>query len=397
MRSPEVLAAPIIGYRVAIRTLFFAPYIQSFLTIHHGLSSFDYGLVQAVYYWTLVIAQFPTGVIADRMGHRGTLAAAAFCNISGCVIFATTSSYSSMLIAQSLFGLTTALVTGVDGALLFAVARRSAQLVSVQLRVLGRLEFATTAALGVVMVISPLMADRWMVAGSDVRMAYWASAAASSVALVLVWHMPRFQAELRSESASAGYRGGSAITARSFLVALYAAMVVLVATRVVPVMFQNIALQAAGIRTDQFGSVVALASAASIVTSLLARRYWRPDRPIRMAGALAATCILPLIAMASSSALVVIGAVAGIAAITPLAITTSRVLTNSVIRDDSQRASLLSFEALAASALFGLVSIGVGYVIDNTSVGYAVICTASMMLVLVIGLFYSDFRYGKRI
>jgi len=108
-----------LAFRATTRSLLFAPYIFYFMTSVRGMTATEYGALQAIYYWAVMATEVPSGVVADRLGRRGTLAIGALVNGVGCWIFAVSHDFGTFAAGEVLFALGTALISGADSAMLF--------------------------------------------------------------------------------------------------------------------------------------------------------------------------------------------------------------------------------------------------------------------------------------
>ena len=76
-------------YQLTQHTPLYWPYMFLFITNVRGLPAADFGLLKSIYYFTVMAAEVPFGVVADRLGRRTTLVLGALANSGGCVLYAT--------------------------------------------------------------------------------------------------------------------------------------------------------------------------------------------------------------------------------------------------------------------------------------------------------------------
>ncbi len=106
-------------YQLSQHVPLYWPYMFVFVTSVRGLPASDFGLLKSIYYFGVMAAEVPLGVVADRLGRRTTLFVAALANCAACLLYAAGAGFSVFAVAEILFALTTALQSGADSALLF--------------------------------------------------------------------------------------------------------------------------------------------------------------------------------------------------------------------------------------------------------------------------------------
>jgi MFS family permease len=106
-------------YQLTQHTPLYWPYMFLFITNVRGLPASDFGLLKSIYYFAVMGAEVPLGVVADRLGRRTTLLLGALANSGACLLYATGASFAAFAVAELLFALTTAMQSGADSALLF--------------------------------------------------------------------------------------------------------------------------------------------------------------------------------------------------------------------------------------------------------------------------------------
>lgn len=165
-------------YLAARNLLFWLPvfflYFSSVLPVDQVL------LLEAAYYAGVVLFEVPSGYFSDRVGRRPTLLIAAGATAAASVVFTTTASFGSFLVAQLLLAVGMAFNSGTDSSLLYDTllargraaefARREGEAHSWAFLALGG------AALG-----------GGLLAGFELRAAYAASALAALATLAVAW------------------------------------------------------------------------------------------------------------------------------------------------------------------------------------------------------------------
>ena len=142
----------------------------------------DVLLLEAVYYFGLVLLEVPSGWFSDRVGRRVTLLIAMAAQTVGGVLFVTTSSLLPFLVGQLCLAASEAFVSGTNNAMLYD-----------SLSVVGRereigAQSETMVSRGFLgLAISSLIGG--VLAGFDMRIAYALAAAAGIAAFGLAWRM----------------------------------------------------------------------------------------------------------------------------------------------------------------------------------------------------------------
>ena len=90
------------------------PFYQSF-----GLTVSDFFLIQSLFSFAVVLFEFPTGYLADRIGHREALIAGSLFGALSWIMHALSSGFYSLLAAEVVLALAIALRSGADSALLY--------------------------------------------------------------------------------------------------------------------------------------------------------------------------------------------------------------------------------------------------------------------------------------
>jgi MFS family permease len=114
-RNPSLLVAA-----SALRAaLFPIPVITLFWKDEIGMSLGEIMLLQAIFGATIVLLEFPSGYVADRLGYRRSLLTGAVFFVVGWVAYAMGNTFGAMVFAEVLLGIGMAFTSGADSALLF--------------------------------------------------------------------------------------------------------------------------------------------------------------------------------------------------------------------------------------------------------------------------------------
>lgn len=128
-----------------------------------GLDMQEILLIQGIFGLSMVVLEFPSGYIADRIGYRRTLLIASAVAFAGWCLYLVADSFTGLLLAEIVLGISMALISGCDSALLYESLLEMGEEDSFT-RWTGRVRFAGqategTAALvaGVLFTISPIL------------------------------------------------------------------------------------------------------------------------------------------------------------------------------------------------------------------------------------------------
>ena len=100
-------------------TLFPIPIITLYLKDQIGLSLTDIMVLQAVFGLAIVLLEFPSGYVADRVGYRRSLLIGAALWCGGWAIYAVANSFAEVMAAEVVLGGGSAFISGADRALLW--------------------------------------------------------------------------------------------------------------------------------------------------------------------------------------------------------------------------------------------------------------------------------------
>ncbi|MGH0038334.1 MAG: MFS transporter [Myxococcota bacterium] len=367
LRNERLLTA----HRATTRTMLFMPYFFHFTTAIRGLSPAEFGVVIGVYYGAAVLAEVPSGVVADRLGRRSALVLGATANLLGCLVFTWAHDLWSFVLGELCFSAGVSLMSGADSALLYdslAAEDRSGRYVRSE----GRMQAAwlLTTALGL-----PLT-DWLLVRDGDPVLAVWATLALAGLGLVCALAL-REPARARVKSSRDITRGALAQVARrgDVLSIVVYSVGVFVLLRVAITCFFNPVLQEAGVPIQAWGSVLA---GINVVGGIAA---WQGPRWQEWLGVRTLLVGMPVVLVAMYAALAT-GTLAGVAllglqaAILGVHPTVVRTLLNQRVSSAAHRATLLSVESLACRLATGAVSAFAGWSLGALELGTAILVCA---------------------
>ncbi len=108
-------------------TLFPMAIITLFWKEQIGLSLSQILLLQGIFAVSMVVMEYPSGYISDRVGYRTALTAASVLGLVGWGYYTMATSFRDVLIAEILLGISTSFVSGSDSALLFESLKANGQ------------------------------------------------------------------------------------------------------------------------------------------------------------------------------------------------------------------------------------------------------------------------------
>jgi len=341
------------------------------MTEVRGLSATEYGALQLLYYWVVMATEVPSGVIADRLGRKGTLAIGALVNGLGCWVFALSHDFGTFAAGEVLFALGTALISGADSAMLYdslAAEQRETEY--------ARAEGAGQALwLGVTAVGMPLT-DWFVVRHYGPEPAYWITGALSFVGLAAALMMvepPRKTGSSAREITGAAL-GDIAKVPGILRLMLYSVGVFLL-LRISIVSFYNPSLAENGVPAHYYGTVLALVNVAGAVTA------WKAAGWLVRFGERAALLAMPLAILVMFAGLMLFRAPAmallfciqgAVFGAYPLV---TRSILNRLVRGADRRATVLSIESMACRVGMGLMALLAGWALDHTSLNGAMALT----------------------
>ncbi len=100
-------------------SLFPMAIITLFWKDHIGMSLTQILLLQGIFAVAMVVMEYPSGYISDRIGYRKALTYAALLGVIGWGLYTIASTFTGVLIAEIFLGISMSFVSGTDSALLF--------------------------------------------------------------------------------------------------------------------------------------------------------------------------------------------------------------------------------------------------------------------------------------
>jgi MFS family permease len=100
-------------------TLFPMAIITLFWKDHIGLSLTQILLLQGILSVVMVVMEYPSGYISDRIGYRVSLSLAALLGMVGWTIYTVAATFAHVMVAEILIGISLAFISGSDSALLY--------------------------------------------------------------------------------------------------------------------------------------------------------------------------------------------------------------------------------------------------------------------------------------
>ncbi|MBN1524856.1 MAG: MFS transporter [Spirochaetales bacterium] len=104
--------------RVCFSFMFAIPVITLYWQ-NHGLTIFDIFLLQAIFSFSVVIFEIPTGYIGDLLGRKKTIIFAAGIKIIGWIVYANAPFFWGFVAAEIILGLSMAFLSGTDSSLVY--------------------------------------------------------------------------------------------------------------------------------------------------------------------------------------------------------------------------------------------------------------------------------------
>lgn len=98
---------------------FFTAVLVPFFTEWGGISLFQVQLIQSWFLFWLFVLEVPTGAIADKIGRKHSMALGAFTATAAALLYGSSPNFIVFLVAEFLFAVAMALISGADSALLY--------------------------------------------------------------------------------------------------------------------------------------------------------------------------------------------------------------------------------------------------------------------------------------
>ena len=362
-------------YQVAHNGYFWLPVF--FLYFSSILPAGEVLLLEAIYFFAVVVLEVPSGYFSDRIGRRLTLLISAGATVAAGALFALTASFSAFVAGQALLAVAMSFNSGTDSALLYDsldALDRGGEIGEMEARAhtWGFAATATAALIG------------GALAGWDLRLAYVLSGLSGLVAFGCAWQFVEPPRSGRRALPPAGQLRAVLARLRNPLLAwLFAFSVVLVVVAHVPYEFFQPYL--AFLFADRDTGVYAptpliaglLVGAATATAALASTRAMALDRRLGTRAALLGALALEGFIIAVMGCLVH-PLVIALIALRSVPVAVSGPIVNARIHPRVQteiRATYLSVQSLAGrlafSAALALASSAVGGAVMNAQIGRA--------------------------
>ena len=355
-----------------------------------GLTIGQVLIFDAVFTAAAVVAEVPTGVLADRYGLRRSMLWGSLVTAVAFVAFGLADTIALLLGSYLLFGLGFALMSGADDAYLFNSLRAAGRGAEFS-RVAGRLNaVATIAAAGFTMV------GGLMVIVTPLSWPIVASGGLSFAAAVFAWRLPeppRGESD-RSFLASGLSAGRRVVGTPSLRWGIVLGSITTVVAMLVFTTFQPIAVDEYGLPVWALGWVAAgimLASSAGGWSAGAFQRRLGLDRTLR---------ILPLLAAVS-----LLGGATGLLVFLPVFVLAQfawnaqrPLLIDFLSRrvPDSERATALSYNTLAEQLATIVATVTLGVLVDQTGLRAALAGSGVVLFLIAVTAYLLWRRAGDR-
>jgi len=368
-------------YQLSQHVPLYWPYMFVFVTSVRGLTASDFGLLKSIYYFGVMAAEVPLGVVADRLGRRTTLFVAALANCAACVLYATGSGFAVFAGAELMFAFTTALQSGADSALLFdayAADGRTHEFA----RAKGALDASSLIAATAAFSLAGLLVS----SDGDATLPYLTTGVlslAGAAAALGLREPPRIRtSRVRRHVADALrdlVRTPGLIAMLAYGALVYAAM------RAANALVWNPVLARSHVPLAAYGALTGAVSLLGALTAWRADAWRRRVGPTALAVAIAASLagMYALLALAPGWWCVPILLTHGLAlGATPVLLVE---LLNRRIRASERRATLLSFESMFQRGTYGVLVYAAASALDASSLdmvllGFALLCVVPLAL-----------------
>ncbi|MHC4957632.1 MAG: MFS transporter [Planctomycetota bacterium] len=362
-----------LAFRGTTRALLFAPYILHFMTAVRGMSLAEYGVLQAIYYWVVMVSEVPSGVIADRLGRRTTLLVGALVNATGCWLFAASHDFATFAAGEVFFALGTALISGADSAMLYdtlAAEGRQAEY--------PKAEGAAQAIWLVVTAIGLPLADLFLVRDGDPVLAYWITGGMSVVgaACALAMYEPPTGKRLSTREITLSALRDVAHRPQVRRIILYS-IGVFILLRSAIVLFFNPVLEASEVPVDRYGMALAATNVAGALAAFTAHR-WVPrvgERATAIAMPVSLVLMYAGLLALQTPAVIALFCIQGAAfGVYPLLV---RTILNRHVSSAANRATTISLESMACRIAFSLVAVGAGWGMGHWGLNWTMAAAAA--------------------
>jgi MFS family permease len=353
-------------FRLLSTSYLFVPVSFAF-AISRGLGAFEILLLNTIYCGAVIVAEVPTGALADRMGRRSAMMLGALAMVAACATYSLAHSFVVFAAAELLAALSMTLCSGADSAYLFDLLNDHGQgqdyprregTASAWHQGGQTLAFATGGLLG----------------AYNLALPYLVSAGVASMAFVVALSMrkdrPHPSAELPTTREIVDHmRDAVHSVAKNrklkWLIAYSAVVFVLLRSTIY--IYQPY-LHSAGYTIGETGLIFAgVYLIAAFVAHHVDDLRRRMSAPIMLWGLLGVLATTFLVLGAVPSGQWALAVLALQAAANGLYSPLVKPLVNHEIDDSRRRATVLSVESMVRRALFGLFSPCVGMVLEAWS------------------------------
>jgi predicted MFS family arabinose efflux permease len=268
----------LVAYTACQFLLFPIPVITLFWKDQIGMSLADIMVLQAIFGLAVVLCEFPSGYLADRVGYRRSILVGTTLLLAGWLLYTRAASFWIVALAETILGAGSAFVSGADRAILWVSLERGGRAAQYtrwdgRIRAVSQSAEALSAAAG-----------GWLYAAAP-RLPFWLqvpSAALAWIAAAMLREAPRPSVSGgRSHAQRAWHIIGFTLWHHRRLRAAMALSVALGLSTFVVIWLIQPYMQARGIHTAWFGPLWAVAhvwlaavslSSARVATALGVRR-----------------------------------------------------------------------------------------------------------------------------
>lgn len=329
----------------------------------------NYGKIQSIYYLTTVALEVPSGVVADRLGRRWTLAIGALGAALGSFGCAMAHDFMTFACSEVLFAVGTAFISGADSALLYdSLAAQGRQ------HEYPRAEAAAQAIWLVTSAIGFLCIDLFLWSGDtvDPTIAFWASGVMMlfGVGCALAMREPPRQRLTTRQITTGAMRDVFKLPGVLRLIAYSVGLFALL--RMAIVMFFNPALKGSGLPVHLFGTVLAVVNIVGAFAAWKAGSVLQGRRARSLMIAMPIAMIVMFLGLGMSNSLGMAalfclqGAVFGVY---PLVMRTEL---NAMVPSADRRATVLSIESLSCRLAFAPIAALAGWSVESLGFGVGV-------------------------
>ena len=104
---------------------FFAGILVPFFTIWGGITFAQIMILQAIFTFSIVLFEVPTGAVADRFGRKTSMFLAGIVGFIGLMVYVLYPSFWIFALGETILGLSATLMSGADQALLYDSLKQS--------------------------------------------------------------------------------------------------------------------------------------------------------------------------------------------------------------------------------------------------------------------------------